>query len=639
VWLLVPLGATAGALAGHPVSMAVVVLAAAGTLAAGVARSTGRRPMGSTRGWIVASVVVGLAASWGASRAWSGLNEPLPRHVSGRVTLTGDPRPVTRGVRVEVRAGGRLFDLYARGTAAGAVSGLRSGESVVVDGAVHARAPEDRWRAARHVAGTIEATSTRQPQGASGYAALANAVHRTLATGLANVGDAQRGVLLGVSVGDRGALPPMVTEDLRAAGVAHLTAVSGQHVAIVLALTGPVLARLRRRWRVAATSTVLVGFAVLTRGEPSVLRAVVMAVVVELARRSGGRVAGVRALATAVTILVLIDPLIVWSVGFQLSVAASAGIAIGATRLAGALRGPRPVVQVLAVGCCAQLAVAPLLASQIGPVPVHGVLATALVAPAVAALLSWGLTGGLLAGLAAGAGHQTLANWLHLPTSVLASWVLAVAGWFARLPVGHADGWRVVAALLAVGTAVAVRTRRVEVALLRSQAAAVVGIRRISILVVVMALVVAVWPPPDPASGPVELATGADLHVGEGRDAPVLVIDGRAEPAAVVGALRRRGVRRVSTLVVRTTSSSASRTASELISRLRPHRVVTPAGPAAVPLPSTPQLSPQGSPLQVAAPVPPGSPVALDVGSGMTVRDLGGRLHVDMVAGSPATGG
>ena len=65
----------------------------------------------------------------------------------------------------------------------------------------------------------------------------------------------------------------------RASGLGHLTAVSGQNVAFVLVAASPLLRRLRLRWRWAATVALLGWFAVVTRLEPSVLRAVAMSAV------------------------------------------------------------------------------------------------------------------------------------------------------------------------------------------------------------------------------------------------------------------------------------------------------------------------------------------------------------------------
>ena len=90
-----------------------------------------------------------------------------------------------------------------------------------------------------------------------------------------------------------------------------------------------------------ATLAVVGLFGVVTRFEPSVLRATVMAAIAVTAWMLGRPVSGLRTLALAVTALVLVDPMLVGVLGFQLSVAASAGILVLARPLADHLPGPR----------------------------------------------------------------------------------------------------------------------------------------------------------------------------------------------------------------------------------------------------------------------------------------------------------
>ena len=114
----------------------------------------------------------------------------------------------------------------------------------------------------------------------------------------------------------------------RTSGLSHLTAVSGQNVAYVLAAALPLLRRLRAWWRWAATVGLVTWFMAITRFEPSILRAGVMALLAATAYVRGYQVRPVRVLALAVLLLVLVDPLLVWSVGFWLSVGATAGVCV-----------------------------------------------------------------------------------------------------------------------------------------------------------------------------------------------------------------------------------------------------------------------------------------------------------------------
>src|SRR5690606_7855465 len=133
-----------------------------------------------------------------------------------------------------------------------------------------------------------------------------------------------------------------------------------------------------------------------------------------------------------VAAMVLVDPLLVTSLGFQLSVAGAGGIVAGATRLERALPGPRWLTAPLAVTVAAQAAVSPLLVHAFGSVPLASLPCNLLAGPVSGPLMVWGLTGGLAAGLAGG----PVASVLHLPTRALLWWLEAVATAGARWPLG-----------------------------------------------------------------------------------------------------------------------------------------------------------------------------------------------------------
>ncbi|TWH66061.1 competence protein ComEC [Micromonospora olivasterospora] len=102
--------------------------------------------------------------------------------------------------------------------------------------------------------------------------------------------DEQGGLLPGLVVGDTSRLPPTVEEDFRATGMTHLNAVSGSNVAIVVGAV-LLLARWGRAgpWLAAGLCAVaLVGFVILVRPSPSVVRAATMGAI-GLAALAAGR--------------------------------------------------------------------------------------------------------------------------------------------------------------------------------------------------------------------------------------------------------------------------------------------------------------------------------------------------------------
>ena len=182
-----------------------------------------------------------------------------------------------------------------------------------------------------------------------------------------------------------------------------------------------------------ATVGLLVLFATVTRYEPSVLRATVMAGLACLAFSIGRPGPTVRLLVLTVTALVLVDPFLVRSVGFGLSVAASAGILLLSRPLAAAMPGPEAVRQPLAVVLAAQVGVAPLLLAVFGGLPVASLPANLLAEPVAGLVMMWGASAGLLAGLV----PQGLATLVHLPTMVGLWWIASVARWSTDARLGQ----------------------------------------------------------------------------------------------------------------------------------------------------------------------------------------------------------
>ncbi|RUA24824.1 MAG: ComEC/Rec2 family competence protein, partial [Actinobacteria bacterium] len=140
---------------------------------------------------------------------------------------------------------------------------------------------------------------------------LANSLRRTLARGASPLGRERAALLTELVVGDDRGQSDRTSDDFRAAGLGHLLAVSGQNVAFVLAAAGPVLLRIRFRYRLPLALVLLAFFALATRFEPSVLQATVMAGGSALAAARGRTTGGLRLLGASVVVLLLVDPLLV----------------------------------------------------------------------------------------------------------------------------------------------------------------------------------------------------------------------------------------------------------------------------------------------------------------------------------------
>ena len=404
----------------------------------------------------VVVVCLFVVASVLTTRASAGLHPPVVGPWEGWVTLLDDPTPSLGGVRVSARLQGSHLQVSASGRPAWRLEGLSAGERVRVKGSVSTIAPPmPGWMRARHLAGRLRVTAVDRVERGSPLWAAANAVRQTLRRGALPLSRRDRPLFSGFVLGDDRGQAPEVADDFRAAGLTHLLVVSGQNVAFVLTIASPLLRRLGRRSRVVVVLAVLSGFAILTRLEPSVLRAVAMASTVVLARHFGRIASPLRVLAASSLALILIDPLLVWSVGFGLSVGACAGIALLSRPIEGHLRGPRWLVEPLAVTLAAQVGTAPVLLSLFGGIPLASLPANLLALPAAEPLMVWGMTAGLLAGVV----PRVIARMLHIPTRVMIWWIAGVARVVGGLPLGTVGGTVAVTAALLLLAAVVSRQR------------------------------------------------------------------------------------------------------------------------------------------------------------------------------------
>lgn len=139
-------------------------------------------------------------------------------------------------------------------------------------------------------------------------------------------------LLKALLTGERSTLSPELTEAFRDSGASHIFALSGLHLGIIYGIFSKALFFMGnsvagRRMR-SAVIVILCGFYTLATGAgPSIVRAFIFILLGEAARMTG-RLHSLRQLLMAsLLIQVIIDPLSVRSVSFQLSYAAMAGIA------------------------------------------------------------------------------------------------------------------------------------------------------------------------------------------------------------------------------------------------------------------------------------------------------------------------
>ncbi|MEU9335901.1 ComEC/Rec2 family competence protein [Streptomyces sp. NPDC048290] len=389
----------------------------------------------------------------------------------------------------------------------------------------------------------------------------------TLRAGLRAATDAlpadPRALLPGLVVGDTSRITPDLDEAFKETDLAHLLAVSGSNLTIILALLlGPpgLAQRIERRgaaprFGISLRATAVCGgvltlaFVVVCRPDPSVLRAAACGAVVLLALATGRRRSLLPALATAVLLLVLYDPWLARSYGFLLSVLATGALLTLAPRWSTALRRrgvPPRLAEALAAAGAAQALCAPVVAVLSARVSLVAVPCNLLAEFAVAPATVLGFAALALAPVALPAA-QALAWCAGWP----AGWIAGIARTGAALPGAGIDwpGSWTGAVLLALATATVLYAGRRVLA--RPWLCA--GCALLLALVVVqpppLKRVITGWPPTGWRLTMCDVGQGdaTVLAAGEGSG---VVVDAGPDPQAVDRCLRGLGITRVPLVVL-----------------------------------------------------------------------------------------
>ncbi|MFQ5830092.1 MAG: DNA internalization-related competence protein ComEC/Rec2 [Candidatus Methylomirabilia bacterium] len=272
----------------------------------------------------------------------------------------------------------------------------------------------------------------------------------TLATLKRHLPPPSAGLLAGLLLGERIELPPGTVEAFRRAGVYHVLAVSGFHVALIAStiFLGLSLLRIPRRLVASLACLLVVGYALVIGGRPSALRATVMGVLLLVGLILEREVKVLNSLALAALVILVWRPGDLWEPGFQLSFAATVGIVCLAPPILSRLeeRGwPRWLAGAIAVSAGAQLAVTPLMLSHFNQLSLIGIAANLLVVPLAALAITLGLTALLITATSEALGHVLFQSvWLVLLALRSAVYsASAIPGAMVHLPAPH---WSVVGA-------------------------------------------------------------------------------------------------------------------------------------------------------------------------------------------------
>lgn len=439
-WVVVALGIIVGP--GFATTMAVV--GGLGVLVAVAGYRSGRRQV-----WLIAAAVLLACTGFAVSTALRvGAADDAAGQLAGFrgravLTVAEDPRPIVGG----------SFDGRERVLLRGKLESVRrGGADVTVHGAVLVFAPAQGWAdllPGQRVAfrgrfesplrndlsvADVRVDGAPEEVGEPSWLQRAAGGVRARFAELSGkiLGESEAGLLPGLVLGDVSALPEQVKDDFKAAGLTHLTAVSGANFALVCGAVLLAVRPLGPRPSAILTAIALLGFVIVVRPSPSVLRAAVMGLIALAALVTGRRRQALPALATAVLALLAIWPALAVDAGFALSVLATSALVVIAPTWVDRLRGwgcPKILAEALAVAAAAHLVSIPIVAAISGQVSLVAILANVVAAPAV-------VPATILGALAAAVGllWPFGAELMIRLAGPAVWWLLQTARWCAGLP-------------------------------------------------------------------------------------------------------------------------------------------------------------------------------------------------------------
>ncbi|MBE9222878.1 ComEC family competence protein [Cyanobacterium stanieri LEGE 03274] len=200
-------------------------------------------------------------------------------------------------------------------------------------------------------------------------------------------------------IGSRGVdLSFEIQDSFRDAGLAHILAASGFHVSILLGFVLWLSARFSSGWRLGCGMVSLLFYLTLTGFYPSVLRASFMGLAVLVALWDDSRrVNVVASLWLTALILLLINPLWIWDLGFQLSFLATFGLIMTFQPIVSRLDFlPTTIARLVAVPLAATIWIIPLQGYIFHRLPVYSILTNIVVSPLALILTLGGIISGFI---------------------------------------------------------------------------------------------------------------------------------------------------------------------------------------------------------------------------------------------------
>lgn len=238
---------------------------------------------------------------------------------------------------------------------------------------------------------------------------------------------------MGLLIGQRNTLPDDITQSLKMVGLAHIIAVSGYNLTIMLTATRRLMTKQSKLATTLVAAGLMLGFIGLTGASASIVRAAVISGLSLAAWYVGREVRPMVLILLAAALTAGVNPVYIWSdIGWYLSFLAFFGILMLSPQIFRRVWGERkpPILAAVAVETlCAEIMTIPLVMFIFGQVSLIGLLANMLVATVIPLAMFLCFVAGIVGWVA-----PLLVGWVAWPAQLVLTYMLDIATALSRVP-------------------------------------------------------------------------------------------------------------------------------------------------------------------------------------------------------------
>ena len=221
----------------------------------------------------------------------------------------------------------------------------------------------------------------------SGSLSLKDAIHEEVKSVLRdNLNQDNADICFAILFGQKQGLSDNISNMFSYAGISHILAVSGLHIGVLVTIIWFAIDKLKinKYVKVALLSIILIFYCYLCSFSPSVLRASLMAIILALCRTFFWQYDSLSSLSLSGIIILLINPMSIFSISFQLSfmcIFAIISFAPSIKRLFQKIRFPKVFNESLSMSIAVNIAIIPICMNSFAEVSLLGVIANIFILP------------------------------------------------------------------------------------------------------------------------------------------------------------------------------------------------------------------------------------------------------------------